>query len=198
MDERPVWLSAAIKDMKKTQRPAWLQEAINELATVGPTFQGRSEGEVTAPIDYNSAPRGIRNNNPGNVEATQPWQGMAKAEERLPSQRKETRFAVFTTPEFGIRAMGKVLQTYKNKYGINTVSGIINRWAPPFENDTRAYTNAVAKAIGVGKDDTIDLSNPKVLQPLLAAIIRHENGTQPYSSEQIATGIGLVFNNGEV
>ena len=220
MGKMPEWFNVKVAALQKKEvkgkMPSWFSKKVGpveerDVAAVGSdifrgsggldagssTDQNRTEGEVM-PINYSKAPRGIRNNNPGNVERTQPWQGMASPEEMHPSQQKETRFAVFKTPEFGIRAMGKVLQTYSNKHGLNTVEGIINRWAPPSENNTSAYSNAVAKALGVEPNATIDVSNPKVLSTLLRAIIRHENGEQPYSTEQITAGVNLALNIGEV
>ncbi len=64
-----------------------------------------------------------------------------------PEQKGETRFCVFRSPEWGIRALVKIIQTYERKYSLDTVRGIINRWAPPVENDTGSYISQVAKAL---------------------------------------------------
>ncbi|WP_050789071.1 hypothetical protein [Serratia symbiotica] len=42
---------------------------------------------------------------------------------------------------------------------------------------------------GFNPYDRIDLHSPAVLERLIPAIIRHENGAQPYSREQILRGI---------
>ena len=55
-------------------------------------------------------PRGVRNNNPGNVRAGDDWQGMTGQDDK--------GFAVFARPEDGLRAMSKVLDTYADKHGI--------------------------------------------------------------------------------
>lgn len=116
-------------------------------------------------------PRGIRNNNPGNIDrnATS-WQGMAD------DQSSDPRFVVFADPIWGIRALARVLITYQDHHDLHTVAGIINRWAPPVENDTGAYARAVARALGVEVDDPIDVHQYRHLEPLVQAIIRHENG----------------------
>ena len=57
---------------------------------------------------------------------------------------------------------------------------MIGRWAPPNENDTGAYVRAVAASVGVGADEEIDVHEFAILRPLTLAIIRHENGQQPY------------------
>lgn len=129
-------------------------------------------------------PRGIRNNNPGNIDRTkEKWQGMAE------DQSGDPRFIVFKTPEWGIRAMAKTLLTYQNAHKLNTVKKIINRWAPPVENDTSAYVNTIAKAVGVKPTDVIDLDSMEVMLPLVKAMIKHENGVQPYSDAVITTGL---------
>lgn len=48
-------------------------------------------------------------------------------------------FVEFESPEYGIRAITKVLQTYSKKYNINTLEEIFNRYAPNTENDTNTY-----------------------------------------------------------
>ncbi|HCT6006707.1 TPA: hypothetical protein OT223_002151 [Klebsiella pneumoniae] len=130
--------------------------------------------------------RGIRNNNPGNLEASSsnPWVGQTGS---------DGRFAKFETPEHGIRALGRNLISYQRQ-GIDTVGEIINRWAPPSDNnDTAAYIKAVCAQLGVTANQPLDASNPDTLQALCAAIIKHENGTQPYSPDQLSTGVSAAL-----
>lgn len=130
--------------------------------------------------------RGIRNNNPGNLEysKTNPWVGQTG---------DDGRFAKFETPEHGIRALGRNLLSYQRQ-GIDTVSDIINRWAPPSDNNnTDAYIQAVCAKLGVTADQQLDASNPDTLKALCAAIIQHENGSQPYSDQQLATGVSAAI-----
>lgn len=130
--------------------------------------------------------RGIRNNNPGNLEysKTNPWVGQTG---------DDGRFAKFETPEHGIRALGRNLLSYQRQ-GIDTVSDIINRWAPPSDNkNTDAYIQAVCTQLGVTADQQLDASNPDTLKALCAAIIHHENGSQPYSDQQMASGVSAAI-----
>ncbi|HAW0704371.1 TPA: hypothetical protein JLJ93_000128 [Escherichia coli] len=130
--------------------------------------------------------RGIRNNNPGNLEysKTNPWSGQTG---------DDGRFAKFETPEHGIRALGRNLLSYQRQ-GIDTVSDIINRWAPPEDNNnTPAYIKAVCEQLGVTPDQQLDASNPDTLKALCAAIIHHENGSQPYSDQQLASGVSAAI-----
>lgn len=126
-------------------------------------------------------PRGVRNNNPGNIEHN------IRGEGKIGS---DGRFAKFQTPEQGISAMAKLLVRYQTKYGRDTISQIVNRWAPPSENDSKSYAAVVARAVGVKPGDTIDLqSDPEKLAALVKAMIRHENGYDPYDEDTILNGV---------
>ncbi|MFV0627299.1 MAG: structural protein [Alphaproteobacteria bacterium] len=128
-------------------------------------------------------PRGIRNNNPGNIR----YNGIAwKGLETPPT---DGAFCIFTHPEFGLRALAKLLRNYNRYYGIRTIKSIINRFAPDTENNTTAYIQSVCKATGFTDCQQLDLESEKVLLPLIKAIIKHENGQQPYSDQQILEGI---------
>lgn len=142
----------------------------------------------------NTPTRGVRNNNPGNIDFNprNNWDGQLGKE-----TGPNGRFAVFDKPENGIRAMGKLLLNYRGKDGqpgvgkpgIDTVVEFIHRWAPPGENDTGAYVAAVAKAVGVGPIDPIDIKSPRVLAGMVTAIIRHENGYDAYAPAVVAEGV---------
>ena len=127
----------------------------------------------------NNLPRGIRNHNPGNIR----YNGIAWI--GLSTPPSDGAFCVFLEARFGLRALAVLIRNYKLKYGICSVSGIINRFAPSSENNTAAYIAQVCKALGCKEGDLLDIENDAVLLPLVKAIIRHENGQQPYSDEQI-------------
>lgn len=130
------------------------------------------------------APRGIRNNNPGNIDRTADrWQGMS------PDQSSDSRFVVFDSPLWGIRALARVLMNYAKNYGADTIAEVIARWAPSNENDTQAYINSVAAATGIGPNQQLTDAD---LPGVVAAIIKHENGMQPYAPELIAQAVALA------
>ena len=124
-------------------------------------------------------PRGIRNNNPGNIEyhANNDWLGQVGS---------DGRYSVFDKPENGIRALARLLINYGRFYGLETVGGIVSRWAPDFENDTASYVRAVADRLGVQPFDVLESGQ---LPDLVKAIIHHENGQQPYSDAVISAGV---------
>lgn len=143
-------------------------------------------------------PRGIRNNNPGNIEYNfkkpVPWQGLA-------DPPHDGRFLRFRTPPDGIRAMCRTLITYQDKRRatdgskIDTVREIIERWAPPGENDTSSYVHAVRRAMRLNEDEEegeLDVHQYSCMKPLIKAIIKHENGMQPYTDLQIDKGLMMA------
>lgn len=135
-------------------------------------------------------PRAVRNNNPGNIDRTATaWQGEDRSAE---ARRREPRFAVFHAPEWGFRAIARTLRTYRERHGLVTVRGIINRWAPPNENDTGAYVAVVARAVGVKPDDVVDVTKIAHAFPLVKAIARHEAGGDYWPDDVIRRGLDLA------
>lgn len=133
-----------------------------------------------------SMPRGVRNNNPGNIRLGDQWKGLC-------SVQMDKSFCQFESPQYGIRAMGYILRnSYFLRMHLNTVRKIIQRWAPNTENDTDSYVGTVSKALGVREDDYIDLRTDNYLGDFVQAIIKHENGSQPYTGLQIISGVRLV------
>ena len=130
-------------------------------------------------------PRGIRNHNPGNIELGTDWDGLSEVQ-------TDGRFCQFDDPVYGIRAMARILKTYSNRYGINTIYNAIARWAPPFENDTKSYAAFVASYVNVDMDDVIDIGSDEVLCSMLPAMIKMENGVMPYDYSQIKKGVSLA------
>ncbi len=127
--------------------------------------------------------RGIRNHNPMNLRITNTsWNGKIKGDDKS--------FETFKSAEYGIRAGAKVLITYQKKYELNTVNQLINRFAPPIENDTNSYAQHIAANLGVGIDEPINVKDN--LYILISSIIKHENGDNPYSKGTILEGIAMV------
>lgn len=129
-------------------------------------------------------PRGIRNNNPGNIEHNASlWQGLAGS---------DGRFAKFTEPRWGIRAMAKILIGYQKTHGLETIQDLIFRWAPPVENKSDSYTDVVATACGKDALEPVDITDESVLLPMIKAMITVENGQQPYTDDIIKSGLTLA------
>lgn len=121
-----------------------------------------------------ATPRGLRNNNPLNIEKTKggnPWQG-----EIVPSA--DSRFAQFKSMAYGYRAAFKLLDNYQRNYGIDTISKMIARWAPSTENHTDNYVKVVSERSGVPANSRITTRNRDVMVPIVAAMSFVENGVE--------------------
>lgn len=171
-------------DLMRAQDPAGMLALINQRLG-----QAAAPAATATPTDP-SAPRGIRNNNPGNLEAAG-WQGQTGT---------DGRFATFATPQDGIRAAARNLLAYQDGHGLNTIGAIVARWAPAADgNDVAAYTASVAKETGLPADKPLDLHDSGTMMKLVTAMVSHENGQQPYPpgviQEGVAAGLGLPMLN---
>lgn len=141
-----------------------------------------------------AVPRGIRNNNPGNIDFSKAndWLGQLPFDPAI-----ESRFARFDSPQHGIRALAKTLLSYQRKHGLKTVRAMIGRWAPASENNTTAYARAVETRLlaehGVPPGADIDLQSRALLVCLVQAIIHHENGANPYTPALVEEGVAKAF-----
>lgn len=127
----------------------------------------------------NELPRGLRNNNPGNIRRNSDvFQG-----EVNPSRDKE--FKQFKNMAYGYRAMFKILSNYYNKYQLNTIRKMISRWAPENENNTAAYVSLVSSYSGIGPDDLISFDREQMIR-IVAGMSKVENGREAVMSDVIA------------
>lgn len=127
-------------------------------------------------------PRGIRNNNPGNIRYTgTQWQGLADTP-------TDGEYCIFINVRYGIRAMARILKSYAGR-GLVTIESIISTWAPDSENNTKSYILAVSRRMGVGSTQVLTV---KDWPALIEAVIHHENGVQPYPMTTIREGIALA------
>lgn len=130
------------------------------------------------------ATRGIRNNNLGNLRVSKDqWEGAVG---------DDGAFVIFDSPESGVRALAKNLQSY-GRQGYDSIEKIINRWAPPNENDTKAYIDSVVAATGIPATQSLDLSDPDTLSSLAQAIGYHETGSR-YDPEVYQKGVARALN----
>lgn len=176
---------------------------LNGVASTGckaSCVDGLVEGaEVMANKDFYDAaselgltgdlPRGVRNNNPGNVEHNPDnnWIGLA-------DPVSDGRYCRFNHPQYGIRAMLWTMLTYQTKYRFKTITQIIERYAPRQDkNATTAYIAHVSKRAGVKPNQAISLREFETAVAVVTAMIEFENGMQPYPSELIENSIGLVI-----
>jgi len=153
------------------------------------------------PAQHPDSTLGVRNNNPGNIERNNiRWQGAAT--------EQSGRFIKFVSPEWGIRAMARVLITYQDKHKCDTVVKIISRWAPADpvmkadgtmapENHTDAYIRVVTEGV-FGRYDTasantrIDVYNYQTMFDLMTAMIKVECAGKVYPRDVMDEGLKLA------
>ena len=138
-----------------------------------------------------STPRGIRNNNPLNIRLSKDrWQGQI-APSLSGRAGGEASFCQFQTMQYGYRAAFKLLKTYIEKHHCRTIRFIINRWAPPKENNTNAYLKRVVEISGLNPDAVIAFKQKQNMIDLAYAMTIVENGVRMEKSV-IAEGYDMA------
>ena len=133
--------------------------------------------------------RGLRNNNPLNIRKVPGthWRGEVLPLRGSGEVAGDRSFVQFESLEYGIRAAFCILNTYRRKYKAVCVEDIINRWAPPSENDTRKYVETVCRLTGFGGKERLEESQ---LPALVYAMAFVECGA-PISKETISKAYSL-------
>lgn len=143
-------------------------------------------------------PRGLRNNNPGNLRPARiAWRGLAR-------HQTDAGYLQFTAPIWGLRALARDLWVKFHKDGLHSIAAILEEYAPPEENDTWQYINDVCHQLGVGGTEILKLDGQLV--SLMMAIVRHENKVpdqtwvDPYGEElyKLAVEMALETIEGQV
>ena len=139
-------------------RPSWAQQ------------QGLSEEEIEpASVTELSedAQLGVKNNNWLNItqDDDNDWIGQSG---------DDGKFVTFKDPVYGVRAADRLIENYHSKRGIDTISGVISRFAPSEENPTDSYIDFVSGATGIPRDQSIDLADPEVRGEVLKAMVAFE------------------------
>lgn len=138
-------------------------------------------------LGQSNLPRGILNNNPGNLKTTNPRQGWAGAV----SNPDDPQFEQFEYYVYGLRAMLKLLRNNINR-GFDTPQKLINRWAPPSDNNpTSTYASAVASALGVTTDARIS-ADKRTIKILAESIEEFENGMQVMTDDDFERAWALI------
>jgi hypothetical protein len=158
----------------------WVQEKTGiNLPRADGYGQVNQEDQRSQPAN---APRGIRNNNPGNLN----FVGQAGASKE---RGENGRFAVFGSMTDGVAALYKQIQLYF-KRGTDTISEIVNKYAPESDNNNvMAYINSLVKSTGKGANESLSSADMSTIFNLLKGIISHENGKGYVSDDEIMRGI---------
>lgn len=182
-------------------RPSTAQKTIDQAADVtrsyGPNtgiaargFNNPTRSKTTSFVDpagYSKTDvtgnRGWRNNNPGNLVAsswTQSQPGYIGT---------DGRFGIFDSVEAGRKAQAALLGT-KN-YQTLTLSQAVSRYAPEFENNTTAYTQAIADALGVPTNTPMRDLTPAQREAMISAMHEVEGSNTFGTSSTSLTQKGI-------
>lgn len=145
---------------------SFFDRAVDAVASVG--------GAVAYSINL---PRGIRNNNPGNIrtnagKSQQPFDGAIPIAQNTDANKA---FMQFENPWYGIRAAARVMLNYQKNYGLSTLRQMITRYAPPAENDTEGYIKYVCSRLGVTDSEFYNVSDWTKLAALKRLMVLREN-----------------------
>lgn len=123
--------------------------------------------------------RGYKNNNPGNIRINS---DVFEGEVR-PSADKS--FKQFKSMAYGYRAMFIVIRTYIQRHKLNTIRGIISRYAPSNENHTENYIRVVSERSGIPENDIVYPDNREMMVRIVAAMSYVENGREAEMADVI-------------
>ena len=135
-----------------------------------------------------SLPRGMRNNNPGNlIISNEKWHGKVHRE-----QNTDGKFEQFYYYVDGVRAMIIDLKG-DIKEGTNTVRKLVHEYAPDSEltNDTESYIASVSSQTGFNPDQVL-IPDEATLDKIVRAITSFENGRVAVNSSQFKQAWNLV------
>ncbi|ELD0413846.1 lytic transglycosylase domain-containing protein [Escherichia coli] len=135
--------------------------------------------------------RGIRNNNPGNLN-------FAGQKGATLESGPNARFASFPTMLEGIAALDRQVMLYLER-GKNTIDQIIDIYAPSSDgNNTSSYKSYLSQYTGLGVKEKIDGSNFEIMRKLIQGIINHENGDAARAVSGDDVMRALAMNRGNV
>jgi hypothetical protein len=136
--------------------------------------------------------RAVRNRNPLNIERRDPWQGLMPEADMTPEQKAETRFCVFQSPKWGFRAAAHILIKYQDRDKIDTIAGIVAKWAPSTENDVVAYVRHVCELSEIAANAPVNMHSYADVAPIVKAMATHEAGGWYFSDEDLKAGLTLA------
>lgn len=131
--------------------------------------------------------RGYSNFNPGNIRNS-PVRYLGEKEST------DIAFKQFESMAWGFRAMFVLLDTYRVRYGLKTLQQMIERYAPPSENDTTGYVGYITRRTRIADISSVDTRSEKQMIPLVTAMAAMENGSDP-DADDVRKGWELFINS---
>ena len=139
------------------------------------TFDGN-----TSYLNQPNLPRGIRNNNPGNLKiSNSQWLGKH-------APNSDGVFEQFTAYKYGVRAMTKLLINYIAS-GRDTIDKILNSYS----SGSDAYKNYVSQRTGFARNQALSDSKEN-LRNLVQAMSYFENGIEAVNNSVFDQAYDLI------
>ncbi len=136
-----------------------LPDVAQKAAAAVSSTPAESKASKTGPIWFT-------HNNPGNIRSL------------------KGGFNYYASMEDGVRGLSEWISR-NGARGYDTVGKIVNRYAPPNENDTDKYIKVVTGDTGFDRNEKLDYNNPDILEKLIRAMIRVETGKKNAVSDDV-------------
>ena len=130
-------------------------------------IKGIYQNAASGVMNMTGAPRGLRNNNPGNIrEVGINWQGKIG---------DDGAFTRFESMFYGARALVRNMWSIVGRTD-GTLQTLISTWAPAHENNTDAYISFVSRETGISPGSVVNRGNVSEMGRIAMAIAIMENG----------------------
>lgn len=161
----------------------------NLIGSGGNGFVPVDGAEGTADESYlgvASYPRGVRNNNPGNIKyySSNAWQGKIPAAQNTEERRLDGTplFEQYVSWMYGVRAMIYLLKISYLPGPRNTIKKVLEEWAPDYSS---GYLSFLVNKVGKGENEVISPNDEQTIKKLVQAIARFENDRKTTVQEVI-------------
>ncbi|QIU92152.1 hypothetical protein [Yokenella regensburgei] len=154
------------------------QHVIDQASTFQSTQQSGAEDGANSPSG-SSGTLATKNNNPLNIRYSpnNNWNGKG--------DNNGSGFENFESADHGFRAGLKLMRNHISN-GSDTLSSLINKWAPPSENDTAQYAQSVSKKTGIPVDAKLDPNNAQQMTSIAKAMAQQEGYQANVSDSQLS------------
>lgn len=157
----------------------------------GVSTPGASPDAAPAPLTASTPTRADLATEPGQAPRGNGWFGHPVfgpvAVNNPGNLRQNGQFAQYDSSSTGIRAIANQLRIYQNRDHLDTIEGIVKKYAPVSENDTAGYIKYVSDRTGYKADQHLNLNDSQTMAALVSAITKRENVKSNYTPETVIT-----------
>jgi len=170
-----------------TAAPRPVVKPVSPVTRVSPAPKSTAANAVAQA----TGPVGFRNNNPLNLKSDgkTKWNGATG----VPTKGDFLGFKDYSS---GIRAGARTLYNYGRLHNIDTVNGVLNRFAPVKDknNNNANYASHIQKRTGIAPNQKINLRDEATLQKLVPAMGSFEIGPKFFNTYNTTSVSNAVHN----